>query len=816
VIVSAPASAALHVPVVSLAPSPASQDSPTSKTTAFKNVFDGLTLFDDLENGAGAEQQGAALPKSTAKKDPSADSSSGTEEAVVPQAPSGNLPKPSLMLQTAATLSLSTLGVGTEPIPTPTATKTQVTGNAVGTQLFETSPTAQTTAPSTSETSTAPVPKPVQKAAIQDVGLLVQAAQPETAPRADILPTGNANRTTAAAPQASGLQIRASEQAPQLSTNPAPQTPSVKAPVDVAAMASNFIATQTPQVSGPGSRASAPQTPSVKAPVDVNAMASDPIATQTALAVAPQTASVKAPVNNSSAMASNFVATQPPQVSSTATRAAAPQTPGVKTLVNNSSAVASNFIATQSPQASAPRIRASAPQTPSVKAGVNNNSAKASNFVTSQLPQASGPRIHASAPLSDPVATAVPARVIAPLNNSTPIAMSLPESSSPQVVVPPQPSQSIQLAPPAPRQQPEAPSALPAETPARTTTATGSIVPTPTLPPAAPEAVAAPTSLPAPPPAIREVMDRTSEASKPVLAEHEALAVTPAPKIPLLPEAENFAFALQMLGLDSTSSITTSETPVTPSEIPVAPTKGSVAQPQPSNSQQPAPPPVDQISSAPQRETPSSSPQAEPETEKSNAGVQNQPDLLKAPQTPEVIPHLNETTVFQAPEPGSLAATPEPTEAAHSNLPLAVQEAHFSAPEIPNTSASSEILLHLTGNGESSAAIRIADRAGSVNVSVHASDPVLRESLRSNLGELSTQLNAQGWKADVVKSAAAAVATHSESQQDSQANGQRGSQQQSSGGERQPQRDRRANGGQWQQELDQQITGGDAHPGGNG
>jgi hypothetical protein len=779
VIVSAPASAALHVPVVSLAPSPASQDSPTSKTTAFKNVFDGLTLFDDLENGAGAEQQGAALPKSTAKKDPSADSSSGTEEAVVPQAPSGNLPKPSLMLQTAATLSLSTLGVGTEPIPTPTATKTQVTGNAVGTQLFETSPTAQTTAPSTSETSTAPVPKPVQKAAIQDVGLLVQAAQPETAPRADILPTGNANRTTAAAPQASGLQIRASEQAPQLSTNPAPQTPSVKAPVDVAAMASNFIATQTPQVSGPGSRASAPQTPSVKAPVDVNAMASDPIATQTALAVAPQTASVKAPVNNSSAMASNFVATQPPQVSSTATRAAAPQTPGVK-------------------------------------AGVNNNSAKTSNFVTSQLPQASGPRIHASAPLSDPVATAVPARVIAPLNNSTPIAMSLPESSSPQVVVPPQPSQSIQLAPPAPRQQPEAPSALPAETPARTTTATGSIVPTPTLPPAAPEAVAAPTSLPAPPPAIREVMDRTSEASKPVLAEHEALAVTPAPKIPLLPEAENFAFALQMLGLDSTSSITTSETPVTPSEIPVAPTKGSVAQPQPSNSQQPAPPPVDQISSAPQRETPSSSPQAEPETEKSNAGVQNQPDLLKAPQTPEVIPHLNETTVFQAPEPGSLAATPEPTETAHSNLPLAVQEAHFSAPEIPNTSASSEILLHLTGNGESSAAIRIADRAGSVNVSVHASDPVLRESLRSNLGELSTQLNAQGWKADVVKSAAAAVATHSESQQDSQANGQRGSQQQSSGGERQPQRDRRANGGQWQQELDQQITGGDAHPGGNG
>ncbi len=431
----------------------------------------------------------------------------------------------------------------------------------------------------------------------------------------------------------------------------------------------------------------------------------------------------------------------------------------------------------------------------------------ASNFIAAQTPHASGPRIRASATLSDPVATAAQVSVTTPLNNSTPIATSLPESSSRQAVVPPQTSQSIQLAPPAPRQQPEAPSALPAQT----TSANDSIVPASALSPGAPETVAVPTSLPTPLPGGREVMDRTSESSKPMAAEREALAVTPAAKIPLLPETENFAFALRMLPLDS-SAVTTSKTPVTPSETPVTPTKGSVAQSQPSNLQQP-PPPVNQTSSAPRRETPSSS----PETEKPTAGVQHQPDLLKAPQTPEVIPHLNGTAVFQAPEHGSLAATPEPTEAAHPNLPLAVQEAHFIAPELPKTSASSEILLHLTGNNESSAAIRIADRAGSINVSVHASDPVLRESLRSNLGELSTQLNTQGWKADVVKSAAAAVATHSESPQESYANGQRGSQQQqSSGGERQPQRDRRANGGQWQQELNQQITGGDAHPGGNG
>jgi hypothetical protein len=170
--------------------------------------------------------------------------------------------------------------------------------------------------------------------------------------------------------------------------------------------------------------------------------------------------------------------------------------------------------------------------------------------------------------------------------------------------------------------------------------------------------------------------------------------------------------------------------------------------------------------------------------------------------------------VLQAPEIGTMPGMPESPEAAHANLPLAAQETHLVAPELPKTSASSEILLHLTGNDQSSAAIRVADRAGSVSVSVHASDPVLRESLRSNLGELSANLANQGWKTDVTKPAT--VATQSGDQQDAHQGGQRGSQQQSFGGDRQPQRDRRANGGQWQQELDQQTSGGDAHPGGNG
>ena len=89
------------------------------------------------------------------------------------------------------------------------------------------------------------------------------------------------------------------------------------------------------------------------------------------------------------------------------------------------------------------------------------------------------------------------------------------------------------------------------------------------------------------------------------------------------------------------------------------------------------------------------------------------------------------------------------------------------------------------------------------------------ESLRSNLEELSTQLNQQGWRAELLKPAA--IAAQSESQRDSHAGGQRSSQQQPSfGGDRQPQRDRRTQGGQWQQELEQQISGGDAQTGGKG
>jgi hypothetical protein len=316
-------------------------------------------------------------------------------------------------------------------------------------------------------------------------------------------------------------------------------------------------------------------------------------------------------------------------------------------------------------------------------------------------------------------------------------------------------------------------------------------------------------------------MDRAFETSIPAMPQYQPLAGTAAPKTPVLPAAENFAFAVRMLGIESSprpAPLTESKSPVTTGAGPATQAKDPAPQPNGSQLQQPIQP-GGQISSASQPAGPYSA----AETEKPAGVTHDQSDLLKPQSVSEVTPHStrdlssSDASVLQPSQPGPGAALNENLEAgpARPSLPLAAGEAHLLEPELPKTQASSEILLHLTGNDQSSAAIRVADRAGSLSVSVHASDPVLRESLRSNLNELSAQLNSQGLKADVVKSAAAAM--HSETQQDSHAGGQRGSQQQpSNGGDRQQQRDRRSNGGQWQQELDQQITGGGAHPGGNG
>ena len=90
----------------------------------------------------------------------------------------------------------------------------------------------------------------------------------------------------------------------------------------------------------------------------------------------------------------------------------------------------------------------------------------------------------------------------------------------------------------------------------------------------------------------------------------------------------------------------------------------------------------------------------------------------------------------------------DPQAPANPSTVAAMHDAQPVLPETARPNTTGEILLQLGGKDQP-AAIRVTDRAGAINVSVHATDPDLRSSLRSNLGDLASQLSHQGWKTEV-------------------------------------------------------------------
>ena len=771
-ILSAPALASLHVPVASLAPSLGSKGpvldskgTDASQASPFKNVFDSLTLFEDSPQQGDAGQEHGGLPHSSTKKTLPDSSDSGTEDAIVPQVPARTATKPSLVL------SLSVIGVASrsEEAPLP--------------QLGNSS--EQSDAPSSPATKSqlAPIVQQAQVPSSVSVSPKLAAALSSgtaqvAAPASKAIPAkvAEAAKTSATAKTLFTPPPAKMESTVEPETSERPALPSPES-VQAQTVQAQPVQTRPVQAAAiPVQTAQADPTPPATLPVYQLHQPAATVRPSPSLPV-PQATSANAP--KSTPIASSLPVRTPGTAAPAPQLVAAPEYRG--------------------PQVSAPA--ASAP----ASVETSPSYLVPSNPPVSTAPQPVAPTPVPATPVGDQTSTSAP-RPSAVISAPEPDTQSKPAQKSSAVDPTAQhPSTSAS--------EPSVPvSVVPV-----------SIVPVSIIPPAqsAPQptvaaaTVATAIASPAPLSTGHEATDRAPETSGTSAPQHEALAATSAPKAQLVPQAENFAFAVRMAAPENSSdnsSLTQQfQLPVTANGTPVTQTKGSVTPPEASASQ-PAASPESQTPDAPQREAQSSA----AETQQPNAAARSPFESLQgAQQTQAVTPHWNDAAVLQSPEIGSQMATGEPAEVAQPSLPLAAQEAHLLSPELPRTSAGSEILLHLTGNDQTSAAIRVADRAGTVNVSVHASDPVLRESLRSNLGELSTQLNDQGWKADVLKSAA--VAAHSEGQQDSHAGGQRGSgQQQSSGGERQPQRDRRASGGQWQQELEQHITGGDAHPGGNG
>jgi hypothetical protein len=181
--------------------------------------------------------------------------------------------------------------------------------------------------------------------------------------------------------------------------------------------------------------------------------------------------------------------------------------------------------------------------------------------------------------------------------------------------------------------------------------------------------------------------------------------------------------------------------------------------------------------------------------------------------TPAIAAAVKEFVAASSSESRIIEVRTPASEPARITETSAIHDIQAIMPDAPKTSPASEILLHIAGNDHSSASVRVVDRAGTVNVSVHASDPEVRTSLRSNLGDLASQLSAQGFKTEVK---AAPAAARSDNSQDSRHDQQRssGQQQQFSHSERQPQKDRRANAGRWLDEFEENTSGNPSNPGG--
>jgi hypothetical protein len=766
VILSAPATVALHVPVISLAPAVDTKDPKGSETSAFKNVFESLTLFEDLEQQGGTKQESDAAPTASAKKELPVDFSSGTETLIVPQITSPGPPKSPL------TLSLSA----------PPSTPTDV-GVIENTEIsVETSqPQLPSPRPGNDVTETTSSPAELDlRAPISTRTTSTQTAQATLAQATQVTATPTSSKVL---PVERGVEAQstavaqATAPAPVVTTQPAIATRSISLPLT----ATSVLVT----TAEPGPQQSAQET-TLRIPLGATRPTSsiEPAPSGEPTPIVKPTPSFAGKAVTAGTLKGNPV---PVELSfaNKSPRVSAPNSQPAAETKTPPSAQRSTFVKTAEPVAVT-----TTQGTIDAPAGDRNRIAPAPAVSNQSQAAVTPPSKPASAPPSQNTPATVPmsaADVIVPARtdeslSSTSSVDTLSNASAPAPVVEKRPEPMVAAEAPIV----SASATLPAPTALPAPALTGG-----TLPKAVNNRASEPASAPAPP--------------------YETLFADPAPKTPLVPQAENFAFAVRMLGLDrpASHSLVTESKPVNTSEVPATQLKGPVTQsggaaaPQPGTSQAQA--------SNNLRQDPVS-PTLQPE--KSPADTQSQADSLRPQQKIELVPHANDTAVFQAPRIESRPAGIEWNEYTQANASPAAQESHLLAPDLPKAPASSEILLHLTDGDQSLASVRVADRAGSVNVSVHASDPVLRESLRTNLGELSTQLNQQGWRADVIRSAVAA--THPEGQQDSRSPEQRGSQQQQSpGGDRQAQRERRGNGGQWRQELEQQTSGNDARPGGN-
>lgn len=878
-IVSASAPAALHEPAVSLATLLGSDDSTESTTSPFKNVLDDLTLFQDLQHDSGAKEQGATVPASNRTNQTSVDQGSGTEDVEVLHAVSAPKPKtsstvPLVTSHLAQRVSSKNLTAEVEPpathfvvasepasVPVRTAAPQQTSPDvhsdvnlsepakpAVAEESSASAPSPKSTLPvATERVSSAVIPERVSSAKST-----THSVTPSKLTSGAIEATQSSATPAVVTSESADVDVvrRASAKEPTAELAPARPVGSVtlslpaethSAPtIRPAAFASNHAPINNLTAS-PRSQSSAPQ-PSVRnRATDTGAQTGTTVRVARPESTAPaattiQTVPSKAPAPESKAdpsprAANDVVRTSAPSVQSPKVRVAAtpsPQTAAQATVPASQPHAAATH--TNSPAAPI----ATAPLEPRSQASHGTKSMPVE--MPSAAPVASRatqPPVAAPATLRKQVQQPAQSRAQSP----APAQAQAPSTTEEHASIHPQSAERPQAPAPSTHRNnsPAASSATPVASP--------DTPPGPTV--AAPQVISTPTSaVAAQSTAGQDATPSTAVPNEAPALPHEILTSDTARRAQLAPQAANFAFAVRMLGLESAphaSAVPESDPPVSVSPKPLTNTEIRVSPPPApevtksvSGTETPVTPPksaATQESSAPQpdathkqtssdsrRETLSSADQRQDQGQVAEAAAPAAPGQSSGALTPQRIDttaHWNAADTLQPRYFNSPASPTQTRETGETSLPVTAHEARLLAPDVPKTSSGSEILLHVAGNDQSLAAIRVADRAGTVSVSVHTADPVLRESLRSNLSDLSNQLNSQGWKADVIQSATAAA--HSENQQDTNSGGERSfSQQHSPGGDRQAPQDRRGNGDRWQQEFDQQFSGGPAQSGGRG
>lgn len=796
-LVSAPATAALDALFASFAPAFSGEHPKTSATAAFKNVLDDLTPLEHSDPGGNAKQQSATVPEPASKKQQAHSPGSLTGIAAAPQTAGIKLPQAHLASSEAGrnTLSGENTARDAEPSQSPA-------GDSTPAQPLDNQPVTIAMLPQT-------VPLEPEETPVHATVPAPHLTIPAGAPNAKLVA-----RTVFAGRALTAVSSRAALEPATVRPASQPHALPESAPAEQAAMTAD--AAENERIpAAPVAAAASQQTPAKPSISNPTLLVEGP-------ARQPMTGKPSAtppiPQEKSDITHQEIHQNKPDAIVTTQSAKNSPPTAhsvpaALGELAPANTTPAANPSARPTTRPGATAILPAPANHEVLAANVNpigRSTLSSEQTIASSQQPAAKPSASGSAPETPP-APQLPARA----SGFTAL------STTPEVLTAPVPVA------PNPEQTPQAQTAIPA--------ATSSAAAPDLEQPAEAQAPAMPFSPATPMPATAPshvaisgpAADPTTQPAGPLTAQRETPGATPEEKSPLQPQAGNFAFAVRLLGLDDGSnhgSVTQSGASSDNGELsltqpltePLTQPKQPAPEPQNSPAQQTATPEGQNANQQSANQTPhESQPAAAPPTGKPESATQSQPEIPAAPK-PVQPSHPGDAPAFQVSQQAPQIESPsglDRGEVAEPHVSLAAQETRLGGPEVPRSSASSEILLHLTGDDQSPAAIRVAERAGSVSVAVHAADPVLRESLRTNLGDLSAQLNMQGWKTETTKSAA--VAAHSDNPQDSHAGGQRGSGQQGSGGDRQPQRDRRGNGGQWREALNQQITGNQANPGGN-